>query len=118
MSSASAVSEFSSSSEDSVLVSLTSSTLENWWRRMKPRVSFPAAPASDRQQGEYMTYLIGSLRPSSSSSRCQLVSGTSAVGTSQRSRSASRKAWSPNLGRLAVPTIASLLTRKGVCISV
>ena len=29
----------------------TSSTLSNWWLRIMPRVSFPAAPASERKHG-------------------------------------------------------------------
>ncbi len=40
----------------------TSSTLENWCWRIMPRVSLPAAPASERKHGVQAVRRIGSLR--------------------------------------------------------
>src|SRR5260370_1045872 len=110
MSSASAVSFSNSSIDVSAVVSLTISTFENWCRRMNPRVSFPAAPASERKHGVYAVYLSGKRSASRISSRWRLVSGTSEVGTSHRSWPSTLNASAPNLGRLAVPVIEALVT--------
>ena len=50
--SASPVSSSSASRLRSGVSYRTNSTLSNWWTRSRPRVSFPAAPASRRKQGE------------------------------------------------------------------
>ena len=65
----------------------TSSTLVNWCWRIMPRVSLPAAPASARKHGVQAVRRSGSLASSTMDSRTRLVSGTSAVGMSQRSTS-------------------------------
>ena len=58
----------------------TISTLSNWWTRIMPRVSRPAAPASRRKHGVCAQYRSGSAAASRISSRCQPMIGTSAVG--------------------------------------
>ena len=63
----------------------TSSTLVNWCWRIMPRVSLPAAPASARKHGVQAVSRIGSAASSTMDSRTRLVSGTSAVGMSQKS---------------------------------
>ena len=68
----------------------TSSTLVNWCWRIMPRVSLPAAPASARKHGVSAVNRIGSSASSTIDSRTRLVSGTSAVGMSQKSSSGAR----------------------------
>ena len=92
------------------MVTLTSSTLLNWCWRIMPRVSLPAAPASERKQGVQAVKRSGSASSSRISPATRLVSGTSAVGISQwplvvRNRS------SANLGSWPVPNSASSRTR-------
>jgi len=53
----------------SAVVTFTSSTFENWCMRMKPRVSFPAAPASVRQRWRISDVLQSRRSPSRISSR-------------------------------------------------
>ena len=77
-----------SSLDLSGVVTETSSTLVNWCCRIMPRVSRPAAPASARKHGVSAVMRNGSSFSSRMDSRTRLVSGTSAVGMSQNSRSA------------------------------
>ena len=62
----------------------TISTLWNWCWRSMPRVSRPAAPASARKQSVSAVRRIGSCFSATMSPATVLVSGTSAVGISQR----------------------------------
>ncbi len=102
------------------VVTETSSTFVNWCWRIMPRVSRPAAPASARKQGVEAVKRSGSAASSRISSRTRLVSETSAVGMSHRSRPPSSlpsrvaRNWSSrNFGSCAVPNIASSRTSSG-----
>ena len=68
---------------------------------------------SRRKHGVYATWRIGSAVAGTISSRYMLVTGTSAVGTSQTSSSASWYMVSANFGSWPVPTSISSLTTKG-----
>ena len=72
-----------SASDCSGVVIETSSTLANWCWRIMPRVSRPAAPASERKHGVSAVKRSGSSLSSRICSRTRLVSDTSAVGISQ-----------------------------------
>ena len=73
-----------SAADCSGVVMLTSSTLGNWCWRIMPLVSLPAAPASERKHGVQAVKRSGRSFSSSSASFTRLVSGTSAVGISQK----------------------------------
>ena len=98
------------------LVMLTSSTLRNWCWRSMPRVSRPAEPASLRKHSDSAVTRSGSDFSATISSRTRLVSGTSAVGISQR-LSVVRNESSVNFGNWPVPYMVVSLTSSGTCTS-
>ena len=83
-------------------VMLTSSTFRNWCWRSMPRVSRPADPASLRKHSDSAVTRIGRRSAGTISSMTRLLSGTSAVGISQRP-SVVRNRSSANFGSLSVP---------------
>ncbi len=80
----------------------TSSTLRNWCCRSMPRVSRPADPASERKQSVSATMRSGRPASGTISPATMLVSGTSAVGISQRP-SVVRNISSANFGSWLEP---------------
>src|SRR5438874_6583763 len=68
-----------------------------------PRVSLPAAPASERKQAVQAVTLMGNLSSGMVSSRYRLCSSTSAVGVSQKSVPSRRKRSAANLGNWPAP---------------
>ncbi len=80
----------------------TISTFWNWCCRSIPRVSRPADPASERKQSVSAAMRIGSAASGTISPATMLVSGTSAVGISQRPSVVWNRS-SANLGNWLVP---------------
>ena len=78
------------------------STLSNWCWRIIPRVSRPALPASERKQGVSAVTRCGRADSARISPAARLVSGASAVGTSQRP-SVVRNRSSANFGNWPTP---------------
>src|SRR5256885_5255813 len=62
----------------------TSSTLSNWWLRIMPRVSLPAAPASERKHGEWQADFSGRLLGGTVSARTEMVTEYSQGGVAER----------------------------------
>ena len=79
----------------------------------KPRVSFPAAPASFRKQGVNAAYFSGSSSASRISPERSAVSGTSDVGIMNRSASRSENIASENLLSCPVDHMVSRETSSG-----